>query len=72
MLKLDPEDADSDADESREKSKLNNSGLIDERDSSFNSTRPSQMLNDKPNSVSMPTGTQSNIQASTTLTAVSL
>ncbi|KRF81724.1 nipped-B protein isoform X1 [Drosophila virilis] len=69
MLKLDPEDADSDADESREKSKLNNSGLIDERDSSFNSTRPSQMLNDKPNSVSMPTGTQSNIQASTTLTA---
>ncbi|KAH8408181.1 hypothetical protein KR222_006608, partial [Zaprionus bogoriensis] len=29
MLKLDPEDADSDADESRDKSKLNSSGLLD-------------------------------------------
>lgn len=71
MLKLDPEDADSDADESREKLKLNSSGLID--DSSSNSTRPSQVLNDKPNSDSIPTVTYCKIQASsTTLTAVSL
>ncbi|XP_023167929.1 nipped-B protein isoform X2 [Drosophila hydei] len=68
MLKLDPEDADSDADESREKLKLNSSGLID--DSSSNSTRPSQVLNDKPNSDSIPTVTYCKIQASsTTLTA---
>lgn len=68
MLKLDPEDADSDADESRDKTKLNNSGLTEE-----SSTTPSQILNDKPNSVSIPAVTYCKIQtSSTTLMTVSL
>ncbi|KRG03872.1 uncharacterized protein Dmoj_GI18280, isoform B [Drosophila mojavensis] len=61
MLKLDPEDADSDADESRDKTKLNNSGLTEE-----SSTTPSQILNDKPNSVSIPAVTYCKIQTSST------
>lgn len=68
MLKLDPEDADSDADESREKSKLNNSGLMDDS-ISLNSTRTSQIISDKSFSVSTPNN--SIIQSTTTLTAVS-
>lgn len=71
MLKLDPEDADSDADESRDKTKLNNSGLTE--DSSLNPTTPSQILNDKPNSISIPAMTYCKIQpSSTTLITVSL
>ncbi|XP_030245911.1 nipped-B protein isoform X2 [Drosophila navojoa] len=64
MLKLDPEDADSDADESRDKTKLINSGLTE--DSSLNPTTPSQIINDKPNSVSIPPVTYCKIQTSST------
>lgn len=68
MLKLDPEDADSDADESRDKSKLNSSGLMDDS-ISLNSTRTSQIISDKSFSVTTPNN--SIIQSTTTLTAVS-
>lgn len=68
MLKLDPEDADSDADESRDKSKLNSSTLMDDS-LSLNSTRTSQIISDKSFSVSTPNN--SIIQTTTTLTAVS-
>lgn len=68
MLKLDPEDADSDADESRDKSKLNSSALMDDS-LSLNSTRTSQIISDKSFSVSTP---NNSIMQTTTLTAVSI
>lgn len=68
MLKLDPEDADSDADESRDKSKLNSSTFMDDS-LSLNFTRTSQIISDKSFSVSTPNN--SIIQTTTTLTAVS-
>jgi len=67
MLKLDPEDADSDADESRDKSKLNSSGIIDDSmNQSLNSSRTGQIINDKPSSLSTPIVNNSNFQSSTT------
>ncbi|KAL7739362.1 hypothetical protein ACLKA6_003968 [Drosophila palustris] len=66
MLKLDPEDADSDADESREKSKLNSSGVMDDSmNQSLNTSRTGHILNEKTNSVSAPNVNNSNIQSST-------
>ncbi|XP_033150568.1 nipped-B protein isoform X2 [Drosophila busckii] len=61
MLKLDPEDADSEVDESRDKSRLNNSGFLDD-----SVTVASQMPGEKTNFASMPIVNNSNIQSSTT------
>ncbi|XP_034471957.1 nipped-B protein [Drosophila innubila] len=73
MLKLDPEDADSDADESREKSKLNNSGVLDDSmNQSLNSSRTGHILNEKPNSLSTPNVNNSNMQSATVVTAENL
>lgn len=70
MLKLDPEDADSDADESREKSKLNSSGILDDSmNQSLNSSRTGHILNEKPNTLSTPNVNNSNIQSSATVVA---
>ncbi|XP_062142733.1 nipped-B protein isoform X1 [Drosophila sulfurigaster albostrigata] len=66
MLKLDPEDADSDADESRDKSKLNNSGLVDDTIAQ-NNKAAGYILNEKPSSLGTLNVNNSNIQSASAI-----